>query len=794
MRTITWFFLLFSFAITAQAQTKIEGQVFFDGEEVSDAIVRIQTTQEYAAVTDDKGYFKLDIPEKVETYTISWEHPQFQTETKTFKYMEGQKLQLSFREEANEVLEGIVIDQTRKSIRRFADKMVIDVENMTVLNSGSVFEAINKLPGVLVTANGQVAHNGKLATIFLDGEPTGMSGDQLMNFLKNLPANSVKNIEIIDNPGAKYSATFNGTIINVITKSAKISGISGSIMQQNTFNNRFKNTTSAQLMFKKDRLTWNMNTGYTYHEANTDSKNEFSYNFDNQSVSGSENYNIENRFQSYFLRNNIQYKLSESAQLTLMYNYSHNFSKPENSSRVINTFNEVSSEFDQLARTRSLRNSHEFRMIYHQKLDTLGTELTLTTIGQLNGNRSINKLYAEDQLVSDIGSNSDYLYSLSKLDFEKPIKKINGSLSLGAHYNAIRDRNTGYYNWEQDRNFIPFDFQYDNTAAYVSLSSNIKKMMISAGLRYEDLTYQTFSDVDSLNIHRNYKNFFPTVTLRYPLLSGVYIGGGYSKRMNLPAASAFSPNVSDRNSLLVNNAGNPFLRPEINHNANISLTIFDYIYINYNYTLMPNQNAVFYEVMDNGTLESKYQNLQNATTHSFNAGLPIPYMMFTKGLGHLIENRNSINPDELSFTYLNAGYFKTTYEDTVPERFQRGAAYIFTYSQFYLKNNTRLIVVYYNMFRGVMNLYELNQPSQNLNISLNKKFLENRLIVNLSVDNVLNTDGYDVNVFGSGLQMRNQTWNERRMFKVGLTYNFGSFKNQNNGMIPDAQLPFGRNN
>ena len=97
------------------------------------------------------------------------------------------------------------------------------------------------------------------------------------------------------------------------------------------------------------------------------------------------------------------------------------------------------------------------------------------------------------------------------------------------------------------------------------------------------------------------------------------------------------------------------------------------------------------------------------------------------------------------------------------------------------------------MFKGVMNLYELNKPAQNLSITFNKKFWDNKLNVNVGVDNVLNTDGFDVNVFGNGLQMRTETLNERRMFKVGLTFNFGSFKDQNQQLFPQGTPPFKTN-
>lgn len=784
--------LFFVGLINAQS-IKIEGLVTFDGEPVPETFITVKTDKVYNATTNDEGYFSVEIPENVAQYTITWEHSQFKAQTKSLKYIKDQKLDLQFTEQQDEVLDAIVIDQTNKNIRRFADKTVVDVEKLTVLNSGSVFDAVNKLPGVWVTANGQIAHNGKLATIFLDGEPTGMSGDQLTNFLKNLPANTVKSIEIIDRPGAKYSATFNGTIINVITKSAKIEGISGSFMQQNSINSRVKNTTSAQIMFKKNKFSWNMNTGYTHHEGNTNSLNEFSYMSNGTQIKARESYWNNQWYQNYYVRNNWQYKVSDLANLTLKYNFNHTYSKPKTHGDMFNAFGDTETAYKQQTLGKSNNNMHELQFVYSQKLDTIGTNITLTSNTEFQNNTNSNQLFVEDQMVSTILADNNFVYSQTKADFETPFKAVNGNLSLGAHYTHSVSTNNGSYIWDQARNYIPYDFKYTNKAAYASVSSNISSLMISAGLRLENLTYQSETAVDSLNLKQDYTNLFPTVTLKYPVMSGVYLSAGYSKRMNLPGAQSFNPNVTSQNSLLVSNAGNPNLKPEISHNMNATLTVFDYIYFSYNLSKMPNQNVVFYEITPNGTLESKSHNIENGISQSFNMGLPIPYAMFTKGIKSMINDRNGLNVDELSFTYLNAGYFKTTYDEVIPDRFQKGAFYIFTYSQFYLGNNTRVFVTYYNMFKGVMNLYELNKPAQNLSVTFNKKFLDNKLNVNVGVDNVLNTDGFDVNVFGNGLQMRTQTLNERRMFKVGLTFNFGSFKDQNQQMFPQGTPPFKTN-
>ncbi len=785
-------FLLIPALIWAQDK-KIAGYIMFENEPVPETIVIIEAGKSYTSVTNTEGFFSILLDENIEKYTITYEHAQFKPEHKELSFVEGQTLYLSFETEEDQVLETLVIDQSNKNIKRFADKTVIDVENMTILNNGSVFEAINKLPGVLVAANGQIAHNGKLAAIFLDGEPTGMDGDQLTNFLKNLPANSVKNIEIIDNPGAKYSATFSGTIINVVTKNAKIEGVSGSIMQHNSINSRIKNTTSAQLMFKKNKWTWNLNSGYTHHEANVYAANTFSFQKDELPVKAAENYWNQQWYQSFFLRNNWQLKLSDATQFTLKYNYNHLYSKPKSFGDIENQFGDTKDTYRQHSQTRALNNMHEVQFIYSQKLDTLGTQFTITSNTQWQFNDNDNALYVKNKLASRILTESRFIYSQSKADFETPLTRLSGTLTAGVHYTHSLSANNGLYQWEGNAPYIPYDFNYTNTAVYSSVSANIKKLMISAGLRMEALKYRSVTTTDSLNLNETYTNLFPTITLKYPVASGIYLSAGYNKRMNLPGAAAFNPNTTSRNSLLLSDGGNPFLKPQINHNISTSVTIFDYIYFNYNLTLMPNQNVLFYEVTPEGGLQSKYHNMANARSQSFHMGFPLPYAIFTKGIKNLIENRKGINPDELSFTYVNFGWFKTKYDNIIPERFQKSTAYIFTYSQFYLKNNTRLFITYYNMFKGVMNLYELNKPAQNLNISLNKKFYDNKWSVTVGVDNVLNTDGFDVNVFGNGLQMRSENWNEKRMFKVGVIFNFGSFKDQNQPVFPQTQPPFNAN-
>ncbi|GAW90533.1 TonB-dependent receptor [Flavobacterium psychrophilum] len=48
-----------------------------------------------------------------------------------------------------------------------------------------------------------------------------LSGEDLTNFLKTIPANSIKNIEVIKTPPAKYDANGNSGLVNINLKKVK---------------------------------------------------------------------------------------------------------------------------------------------------------------------------------------------------------------------------------------------------------------------------------------------------------------------------------------------------------------------------------------------------------------------------------------------------------------------------------------------------------------------------------------------------------------------------------------------
>ena len=60
--------------------------------------------------------------------------------------------------------------------------------------------------------------------VYVNGKPNTMMSNNPKEVLSSLPASSVKSIEVITDPGAKYDAERGGVIINIVTQGSRMQG------------------------------------------------------------------------------------------------------------------------------------------------------------------------------------------------------------------------------------------------------------------------------------------------------------------------------------------------------------------------------------------------------------------------------------------------------------------------------------------------------------------------------------------------------------------------------------------
>ncbi|MBK7741396.1 MAG: hypothetical protein IPI42_12870 [Saprospiraceae bacterium] len=118
-------------------------------------------------------------------------------------------------------LNEVVIQYKKPFIEREQGKVIMNVENSINAEGSSVFELLEKAPGVTVSQSDNISYKGKQGIIVqLDGKEVRMGGTDLANYLRGISSSSIEKIEFIANPSSKYDAAGN-SIINIKLKKDK---------------------------------------------------------------------------------------------------------------------------------------------------------------------------------------------------------------------------------------------------------------------------------------------------------------------------------------------------------------------------------------------------------------------------------------------------------------------------------------------------------------------------------------------------------------------------------------------
>jgi outer membrane receptor protein involved in Fe transport len=147
-------------------------------------------------------------------------------------------------------LGSVVVQGEKAALVEDLDKKVINVSKDLNSVGGTAADVLQKVPSVAVDENGQVSLRGNSGvTLYLDGKPAPSSLR-----LDQLPASRLETIEVITNPGARYSAQGAGGIINLVQKKQVQDGWNGTA--QATLGTHDKYTAALSLSRKMGKFTF----------------------------------------------------------------------------------------------------------------------------------------------------------------------------------------------------------------------------------------------------------------------------------------------------------------------------------------------------------------------------------------------------------------------------------------------------------------------------------------------------------------------------------------------------------
>lgn len=646
-------------------------------------------------------------------------------------------------------IDGIVITKTKKAVEQKADRTIFDFSEQPQLNNGNVLEGIKKLPGLVATDIAGMMYQGKFLETYLNGRPLNITSNELNSFLEGMPANSIDRIEIITQPGAEFPATSGGAILNIITNKNANKYLTATYSGNYTFTSydkfRSRTSNSINLNARNKLFGWQLNVGQNYRESMLNS------NQDNLLRS-----NTDRIGRGYFAKSALTFDLGQD-RLLLNYDIYHNnndnytLSDGEGAKKIEDKtkpngfyYRDFIFDASDASNTNSLR--QEAVVTYQKRFNDKSQKLDFQ-FGYTKSNSRFDQdnifrkgKYSDNEPIDIIGGNilnnkSDMRIATFKVDYSQPIKILDGGkVSFGGLYEK--------QNFDtKSKGLTNLDYQRQTASTYLEFQAKFKKFDITLGSRAENYDISGITRaIDSTGVvvekdllPFNKFKLFPNASIQYNLMSQVSIAANYNKKISLPSISALNPNNTTFQGPNTQVNGNPNLQPTIFDNYEIKISAFDYAFIGYSVSSAQNQIAQIIK-RDGKNLFNEQINISNMKIHNFNVGLPIPFMLFSKSLSEVM--KFNFNPDKINFMYVYAGYQKHEIDNLNNKGF-----WIFNVStQLILPKDIKLTANYsYLTPKAGYFYFTAEKPfNNNVDITLTKKFMNNRLTLSVFANDIFN--------------------------------------------------------
>jgi hypothetical protein len=660
----------------------------------------------------------------------------------------GSVLQLAAQENTKkaEELKEVTITKTKKAVEQRADRTIFDFANQPSLSSGSVLEGLKKLPGLIASDIAGMMYQGKQLDVYMDGRPLNISSNELNGFLEGMPANAIEKIEIITQPGAEFPATSGGAILNIITNKNAKNFLSATYTNSTNITNydhlRWRVNNSVLLNAKNKYFGWQLNMGQNYRESAMWSS------FINDLPRGSillSNTDSDRTNRTNFVKSAVTFDLKKDR---LLLNYDVNYNN--NGSETVSNGPGFS--------TQDESNSNGWRQdavaTYQKRFDDKTKKLDF----RFNFNRNQNDfvLNTLGNSVSVLDNSSDQKYYNFKFDYSQPIAfSDEGKISFGSLYEDLAFQT-------QNRGVTNLDYQRKTTAGYFELQTKFKSMSFILGGRAEDYSISGKTNNTELTPFKQFR-FFPNASAQYNFNKSVFFNLNYNKKITLPSTSALNPNNTSYQNPTLNNQGNPNLQPTIFDNYEVKLSAYDYAFIGYSVSSAKNQ--VIQRVnLNSNVVTNTNENIPELKVHNFNIGMPIPYMLFTKGLAETM--KMNVNPDEMNFLFVYAAYQL----HQIPAIETKGFWVYNLMSQLVLPSKIKFVTNFsYITAKGNYYYFIANKPFNNtVDLSFSKKFLKDQLSISINVDDIFNSNRFVFNSYNTNLLLSNKM--DTRRFGFSINY------------------------
>lgn len=701
----------------------------------------------------------------------------------------------------SKTLQEVGVTAQKSYVEQKIDRTVVNVNALISNNGANALEALSKTPGVLIDQDGNITYKGKTGVmIMIDDKPTYLSAANLTTYLQSLQASQLDQIELMDNPPAKYDAAGNAGVINIKTKKNTIRGFNASVSANVGLGYYFgRNTENINMNYRIDKV--NIFANFSQNYTQTFRRLEIDRDFYDASGKPADTYQDFSYFRPHNYNTNLKtgldYYLSQNTTWGLV--LTGNFSPSHDNSPVNSTITSKSGVLDSIVTTnnqsQSTFKSGGVNLNFSHKFNKKGTTLTFDGdyIRDISGNDQTftntgylpNGTLLSSQTFIENTPSYINIYA-AKSDLTIPLK--NGKFEAGVKTSVVNTDNAANYFNLVNGAFVP---DYSNTnrflyneninAAYINYNQQLGRFAVQAGLRAENtngnghqLGNVTQKDSSFIN---HYTDLFPTAYFSYKLDTAGHqtAVASYGRRVGRPGYGQLNPFIFfvDQFSRF---EGNPYLKPQFTDVYKLAYSYKNLftVAVTYNYTydfqneLIVHTGNLF--ISTNGNVGTR-KNLD----FSVNTNLA-PAKFWNINLFTDVYNNAFTGPLYTS----NVSNSGTTFNGNMNNRFVLGNGW-----------TAELSGVYHSpLVSGQFHLIATGQ----VNAGVQKKVLKNKGTIRLNCNDIFHSfvsAGTIYNSDGTSSNFRN--FLDTRVATLGFNYSFGKvFKDHQQRQVGSAEDEKGR--
>ena len=493
---------------------------------------------------------------------------------------------IAIEEEAVQ-LAGVEIVKERSTIEQKIDRKVVNVGKDLIASGNTASEILNNVPTVSVdpqTKELSLRGNSNVR-VLIDGKPSNIDAAQL---LQQIPSSSIKQIELITNPSAKYNPEGMSGIINIILHKNSQEGFNGSINSGVTFGITPKTNSALNLNYKVGKVNFYTNYGLNHGKnANEGYINSYRPLFENKQEFGGDNLNT-----SHLVKLGMDYYIDEKNTISFYTNQNlvngsgDGYTNINYSSLLLRDSQQLSdSETDNYTQTYDLAYKHDFA----KKGETIDFQANFSnTDSPENSDYIFNQVNPNSTRVTtnDIERDTDYLQI--NLDYVNPLSET-VKLEVGAETRIQKITNnfdetisepSESYNRVGNSNFV---FTRNIHSFYTNIGKQWKKWSVQAGVRLEQYEIDgDFENVvssttpseninDQSTIEDDIFAIYPSLFFNYKASDKDSFNFNFSRRVDRPSIGQISP-IREWTTPLVESRGNPALEPQFTNSFEVNYT------------------------------------------------------------------------------------------------------------------------------------------------------------------------------------------------------------------------------